>query len=174
MRVLLLPLLVAGSFLLGFRSPAPAAHDDAALLATFDQVNGFDLETARLGVIRGHNEAVRSLAADVLRDHAMVLQMARDLARNAGITYQVPRDDDGTRSHAVVLRGLEQLSGPAFDAEYLRQEIGFHTGAVQAMKQVLLPGATSPELRALFAAVIPGFEHHLAETREVARGLGVR
>lgn len=171
MRLLLLAGSIAASLLV---LPYPGGSDDSALLATFDQVNGFDIETARLGVIRGHSEAVRALAADVLRDHSMVQQMARDFARQAGITYRVEMADDGARSHALALRTLERLSGPAFDAEYLKQEIGFHSGAIQAMKQVLVPGAINPELRALFNAVLPGFEHHLMMTREVAAKLGVR
>lgn len=170
MRLLLLTANLASLLL----SPAPAGRDDAALLATFDQVNGFDIETARLGVIRGHSEAVRALAADVLRDHSMVQQMARDLARQAGIIYQVDLADEGARSHAATLKALERLTGPAFDAEYLKQEIGFHAGAIQAMKQVLVPGAANPEVRALFSAVLPGFEHHLMMTRELAASLGVR
>lgn len=66
MRLLFLTASLASLLL----SPAPAGRDDAALLATFDQVNGFDIETARLGVIRGHSEAVRALAALPCRDHS--------------------------------------------------------------------------------------------------------
>jgi putative membrane protein len=153
---------------------APALLDDAAVLATFDQANGFDIETARLGAVRGNSEAVRSLAADVLRDHSMVLQMTRDLAARAGISYRVPTADDGTRSHAAALSELGRLSGVAFDAAYLRHEIGFHTGAIHVVKEVLLPSVTNPELRTLLSTVVPAFEHHLAMTREVARQLGVR
>ena len=155
------------------RAGAAPTLDDAAVLATFDQVNGFDIETARLGAVRGSSEAVRSLAADVLRDHSMVLQMARDLAARVGISYRVPTADDGTRSHAAALTELGRLSGAAFDAAYLRYEIGFHDGAIRAVKEVLLPSATNPELRALLSTVGAGFEHHLAMTRDVARQLGV-
>src|SRR5689334_11670759 len=79
--LVLLPCLTAAAP--GRRAGPPL--DDAAILATFDEVNGFDIETAKLGVIRGHSESVRELAAEVLRDHSMVLQMARDLAARKGI-----------------------------------------------------------------------------------------
>ena len=160
---------VAGAAAFGHPTPL----DDAQVLATFDQVNGFDIETARLGAVHGHSEAVRGLAADVLRDHSMVLQMARDLASRAGIAYQVATDDDAARSHAGALRELARVSGPAFDAAYLRHEIRFHDGAIAAVKQVLLPAATQPELRRLLTTVLPGLEHHLAMTRDLARELGV-
>lgn len=152
----------------------PAPMDDATVLAIFDQVNGFDIETARLGAVRGNSEAVRALAADVLRDHSMVLQMARDLAARAGITYRVPTGDEGARSHAGAMIELGRLSGAAFDAAYVRHEIAFHDGAIHAVREVLLPGVTNPELRTLLTTVLPGFEHHLAMTRELARQAGIK
>lgn len=158
----------------GAGAPTDRYPDNAGVLAIFDQVNGFDIETARLGAVRGHGEAVRALAADVLRDHSMVLQMARDLAVRSGISYQVPTGDEGARSHARALQALSQLSGAAFDTAYLKHEIGFHDGAIRAVKEVLLPGVTNTDLRTLLNTVLPGFEHHLAMTRELAKQLGVK
>lgn len=148
--------------------------DDTAILATFDQVNGFDIETARLGAVRGSSETIRALAADVLRDHSMVVQMARDLGIRAGIKYQVPTDDPASRTHQAAMTELGKLTGQAFDAAYLKHEVAFHDAAVRAVKEVLLPSATNPELRSLLETVLPGFEHHLAMTRALARQAGVR
>jgi putative membrane protein len=153
---------------------SPIRLDDAAALATFDQVNGFDIETARLGAVRGSSELVRALAADVLRDHSMVLQQARDLAARTGITYRVEVGNPGSRSHAGAMKELARLHGAAFDAAYLRHEIAFHDGAIHAVREVLLPGTTHPDLRALLTTTLPGFEHHLAVTRETARQLGIK
>jgi putative membrane protein len=161
---LLLPLLAATP-----SAPVAPPLTDAGILAIFDQVNGFDIETARMGVIRGHSEAVRSLAADVLRDHSMVQQMARDLASHAMIAYRVPTGDESERAHAAAMKELGGLSGSAFDAAYLKHEIAFHDGAIHAVREVLLPAATSPELKTLLNTVLPGFEHHLEMTREAAR-----
>lgn len=169
-------LLLALAPLLAGAAPRgqPTRIDDAAVLAIFDQVNGFDIETARLGAVRGSSEPVRALAADVLRDHSMVLQMARDLAARTGITYRVSTNDEGARSHAGAMTELGRLSGAAFDAAYLKHEIAFHDGAIHAVREVLLPAVTNPELRALLTTVLPGFEHHLAMTRELAKQAGIK
>jgi len=161
---LLLPLLAASR-----SAPVGPPLTDAGILAIFDQVNGFDIETARLGVIHGQSETVRSLAADVLRDHSMVQQMARDVASHAMIAYRVPTGDESGRAHAAAMKELAGLSGAAFDAAYLKHEIGFHDSAIHAVREVLLPAATSPELKTLLNTVLPGFEHHLEMTREAAR-----
>lgn len=148
--------------------------DDATILATFDEVNGFDIETAQLAVVRGHSETVRRLAAEILRDHSMVLQMARDLAARTGIVYHVSKADDPSRMHADVMARLGRLNGAEFDEAFLKNDLAFHDGAVHAVREVLLPAATNPDLRALLTAVLPGFEGHLKMTRDVAKQLGVR
>src|SRR6185503_14307885 len=77
----------------GGPSARAATLDDTAIFAIYDQVNGFDIETATLGAVHGQSREVRALAAMVLRDHSMVRQMARDLAQRLGVAYDVPGQD---------------------------------------------------------------------------------
>lgn len=152
-----------------------AVHlDDRMVFAAFDQVNGFDIQAAKLAVVRGGSEEVRGLAAEVLSDHAMVLQMARSLAARKGVTYRVSTDDAAARQHAATMRDLGRLQGAAFDSAYMRFEVRFHDGAIRAVRNDLLPQVSDPDLRALLTTVLPGFEAHLRMTREVAAGFGVR
>jgi len=149
------------------------APDDRAIFVAYDQVNGFDFETASLGAVKGQTEDVRALAVMVLRDHSSVRQMTRDLAQRLGVRYEVPEQDGASESHAKALAGLRSKTGTAFDRAYLEHEIQFHRSAIKAVKEILLPGATNPELKKLLADVLPGFEQHLRHTLEVAGRLGV-
>jgi len=151
---------------------AVAHADDTALLATYDQVNSADIETAELGAINGHSAKVRALAVMVLRDHAGVRQMARDIAAAAGVTYDLPANADMLADHKAAIARLSALQGTAFDAAYLQHESTFHTAAIDAVKQVLIPTAETSEFRDHLEAVLPAFEHHLAVTLETARALG--
>jgi putative membrane protein len=152
---------------------AATALDDRAIFAVYDQVNGFDIETASLGATKGRSEDVRALAAMVLRDHSAVRQMTRDLAQRLGITYRVSDQDAAAQAHAQALAGLRGQSGAAFDRAYLLHEVEFHRAAIKAVKETLLPAASSPELKKLMADVLPGFEQHLSHTLAVAGRLGV-
>ncbi len=156
----------------GLYANAETPLSKQALYSIFDQVNGFDIETATLGVIHSDNKAVRQLAAMVLRDHSMVIQMARSTAKQENITYKVDNANASAISHQKTLQSLRRLSGKAFDKAYLRHEIEFHTSAIKAVKTVLMPAAKGTELETLLLAVLPGFEHHLQQTKKLAASIG--
>jgi putative membrane protein len=154
--------------------PAPHALDDAQIFAIFDEVNAADIWTARLGAKKGHSVEVRDLAQSVVSDHEQVQQMMRDLARKLGITPIPPDNDSTAQDHAQTITLLQDKSGADFDRAYLQHEIEFHSAAVKAVKQTLLPSIRNQEFRTLVQSVLPGFEHHLAETAETARKLGYK
>jgi putative membrane protein len=157
-------------------SPEPPANklDDATIFAIFDEVNAADIWTARLGVKNAHSPEVRDLARAVVADHEQVQQMMRDLARKLSITPLPPDGDSSAQDHAKTIALLQGKSGADFDRAYLLHEIEFHSAAVNAVKQTLLPAIQNEEFKALVQKVLPGFEHHLAETIETAHKLGYK
>ncbi len=169
-----LRLAVAAVATLVLAGPVAAADlSDGAIIAIYNQVNTFDIETAGLGAAQGHDPKVVALAKMVQKDHTAVRQMAADLANKLGVDRTLPAARaDATAEHAKVLAKLGGMSGADFDKAYLQHEIQFHTSAIQAVKDVLIPSASSQELKDLMTKVLPGFEHHLAETTRVASELG--
>jgi len=157
-------------------SPAVALAaplDDATILAIFDNANMADIRTARLGVEKAHSAEVRALAKMVAADHEAVQQMGRDLAHRLGLIPTPPDGDASVEAEAKALAALQVQSGPAFDRAYLLHEIAFHQGVIDAIRGTLLPAIADPDLKALVVKVLPGFEHHLAETKATALKLGV-
>lgn len=145
---------------------------DAEIFAIFDQANTADIETGALGIKRGHSEQVRALGRMVVKDHTAVRQMARDIARSINLQPKLSDGDSSVATHQAKLKQLSQLSAAEFDKQYLLHEIEFHTNAIAAIKQVLIPNAQCLRFKELAKKVLPGFEHHLQETRRVARELG--
>lgn len=155
---------------------APALADpaaDAPLFAIYDQVNQADIEIAQLGAIKGHSENVRRIASTILRDHAAVQQMARDIAADHGVSYDGIIDDGLATSHAAALKALSALEGPAFDAAYLQHEVPFHRNASQVVRDQLVPAVETDEFKTHLETVLPHFEHHLSLTIEAADALDV-
>ncbi len=60
--------------------------DDATIVAIFDAANTADIETGQLAAERGHSKEVREFGAMLVRDHKMVRQTGRDLAKKLGVT----------------------------------------------------------------------------------------
>lgn len=154
-------------------SPTHAGSDEqAAFFATYDQVNTADIEVAELGVINGVSREVRTVAAMVLRDHSAVRQMARDIAKQAGISYKIPTDSKAVKTHKAVMAKLQGLKGAAFDKAYLVHESAFHRRAADAVRDVLIPAVTVAAFKKHLETVLPHFEHHYQATVEAAKALG--
>ncbi len=148
--------------------------DDATIFAIFDQANAADIWTGRLGLKHGHSQEVRALARMVAADHESVQQMGRDLAKKLGVIPTPPDDDTSAEDQAKAVALLQSKSGGEFDMAYLQHEIKFHQSVIDAIKGTLLPAIENGELRALVNKVLPGFEHHLAETKAAAKKLGIK
>lgn len=147
--------------------------DDATILGIFDQTNAVDIYNGRLGAKYGHSPAVRALGEMVATEHVMVQQRGRDLAKRLGIVPMPPDNDTSIAEHGKTVAMLRATSGSDFDTAYLHHQMAFHQSVIDAVKETLLPAVRNSELKTLVSDLLPGFEHHLAETQAVARKLGV-
>jgi putative membrane protein len=147
------------------RQPAPeapaAALDDATIVAIFDNANTADIETGNLAAKRGSTNEVRQFGAMLARDHAMVRQQGRDLAKKLGVTPTPPAGDTSAQAQAAVMRKLDGLRGSEFDRVFLEREVKFHKDVIAAIETTLLPAIKNEELRALVVKVAPAFKAHL-------------
>jgi putative membrane protein len=147
--------------------------DDATIIAIFDQANAVDIYNGRMGVKYGVSAEVRNLGAMVVTDHVAVQQMGRELAKKLDIIPTPPDNDSSVADHAKTVALLQSKTGSEFDKAYLRHEIAFHQSVVDAIKGTLLPAIHNKELKELVNNVLPGFEHHLAETKAVAKKMKI-
>jgi len=145
--------------------------DDATIFAIFDQANATDITAGRLGAKYGHSEEVRALGRMVAADHEAVQQMGRDLAKKLGVVPTPPDHDTSVQNQAKTVELLQSKSGAEFDKVYLRNELAFHRSVIDALKGSLLPAIKSEQFKALVTKLLPGFEHHLAETQALASKL---
>lgn len=170
-------LIVAGfTALIVFSSNKVVADgklDDATILAIFDQANAVDISTGWLGAKYGQSKEIRDLGKMVATDHIAVQQMGRELANKLNIIPTPPDNDASAADHAKTVALLQSKSGAEFDKAYLQHEIAFHQSVIDAVKGTLLPAIGNAEFISLIKKVLPGFEHHLTETKAVAKKLGV-
>jgi putative membrane protein len=148
---------------------APPAPSDAQIVAIYEQVNSFDIETALLGVSKAESKDVRELAMHVAADHIAVRQGVLDLAKAEHLGFDLPaaRAEDAL-AHAALMAKLNAASGAAFDRLYLENEVAFHRAAIEAVQTVLLANVKNTVLKKHFADVLPAFEHHLKESERLA------
>lgn len=176
---LALTVLTAGTgFLAAQEAAAVTASapvlDDATTVAIFDNANTFDIETGKLAAKRGHSNEVRQFGAMLARDHDMVRQQGRDLAKKLGVTPTPPAGDQSARDQAATLRRLSVLRGDEFDRALLQHEAAFHKAVIAAVESTLLPAIKNEELKALVVKVAPAFQAHLVMAENLGKRLATR
>jgi putative membrane protein len=158
-------------------APAQAAApalDDATIVAIFDNANTADIETGKLAAERGHSKEVRQFGAMLARDHAMVRQQGRDLAKKLGVTPTPPTEDKTAQEQAAVIRRLSALRGAEFDRAFLEREVQFHSDVIAAVQATLLPAIKNEELKALVVKVAPAFQAHLRMAQSLGKQLAAK
>lgn len=154
------------------RAVQPRALDDATIVAIFDAANTEDIETGDLAAKQASAKDVRALGAQFARDHRMVRQQGRDLAKKLGVTPTPPPNDKSAEQTAAVMKDLSALHGAAFDKAYLAHEVEFHQQVIDAINSTLLPAIQNAELKALVVKVLPAFQAHLAAAKNLQQKHG--
>ena len=148
------------------QQPAPASAksaglDDPTIVAIFDAANTWDIETGALAAKKGTTQDVRDFGKMLERDHKMVRQQGRDLAKKLSVTPTPPKDFAMARDHEAALAKLQSASGKAFDRAFLEHEVAFHKAVIEAVTSTLLPALHNQEVKDLVTKVAPAFQAHM-------------
>ncbi len=152
-------------------SSTRVALDDATIAAIFDAANTADVETGELAAQHGQSKEVREMGAMFARDHRMVRQQGRDLAKKLGVTPTPPKDDQSAKQQAETMAMLRSKHGADFDKAYLDHEVAFHKAVIDAVNQQLLPAIKNEELKAFVEKVAPAFQAHMLAAQSLDKKL---
>ena len=142
-------------------TPKSAALDDPTIVAIFDAANTWDIETGALAAKKGTTQDVRDFGKMLERDHKMVRQQGRDLAKKLSVTPTPPKDFAMAKDHEAALAKLQSASGKAFDRAFLEHEVAFHKAVIEAVTSTLLPALHNQEVKELVTKVAPAFQAHM-------------
>jgi putative membrane protein len=148
------------------RVAARTALDDPTIVAIFDAANTWDIESSTLGE-KSHNPEIATLARNFVRDHEMVRQQGRDLAKKLSVTPTPPKDFPLAQVHADAMAKLKTLSGAQFDRFYLENEVAYHKAVIDALNNTLIPAIQNPEFKALAVKVTPAFQAHMIAAQQL-------
>jgi len=154
--------LVASSTRLSAQTQAGTAKlNDPTIVAIFDAANTWDIETGNLAAKKGTSKEVRDFGAMLARDHQMVRQQGRDLAKKLSVTPTPPKDFAMANDHYAALKKLEAASGKEFDKAFLAHEAAYHKAVIDAVTSTLLPSLQNQEVKDLVNKVAPAFQAHM-------------
>lgn len=129
-----------------------------------------DIEAAKLALEKSKNNAVRSFAEDMVRDHTAVNEKALALVKKLKVT---PQDNDTSKSlmkqAAEKKAQLTKLNGAQFDKAYVENEVAYHKTVNGALQTVLIPSASNAELKDLLQTGLKVFQGHQQHAEHLAK-----
>ncbi len=150
----------------------PDALTDAHIAAIVVVANTADIENGKLAITRTSNEAVKAFARTMVTDHTAVNEQAAALVAKLGVTPQASQaSQDLATSTDTAREKIAALEGVAFDRAYVDNEVAYHASVLKTLDEVLVPGATNAELKALLVAVRPAFVAHLEHAKNLQASL---
>ena len=141
-------------------SKAAAKLDDPTIVAIFDAANTWDIETGNIAAKKGSSKEVRDFGAMIARDHNMVRQQGRDLAKKLNVTPTPPKDFAMVKDHEAAVKQLNSLTGKEFDKAFLAHEVAFHKAVIDAVNTTLMPALQNADVKKLVTTVAPAFKAH--------------
>jgi putative membrane protein len=151
------------------RAQAVTDPQIAHIVVTANQV---DIDAGKLASAQASSPDVKKFGALMVTDHTGVNKAAVELATKLGVTPEDnPTSQSLAKGGADNVAALKKLKGAAFDKAYVDHEVAYHQQVLDAVDNVLIPGATNAELKALLVKTRPAFAAHLEHAKKVQAGL---
>jgi putative membrane protein len=131
-----------------------------------------DIAAAKQALAKSSSKDIKSFAEDMVRDHEAVNKQALALVKKLNVT---PEDNDTSRSlskqAADKLAELAKLKGAEFDKAYVANEVAYHKAVDGALETLLIPSASTAELKSLLQTGLKIFQGHEQHAEHVAAAL---
>jgi putative membrane protein len=167
---------VASAAAAGLLALAPAtavqAFGDAEVAHVAYTAGVIDIAAGKQALARSKNQAVRTFAEEMVRDHGAVNEQALALVARLHVK---PSDNPTSaalnEAAAQASRKLSSLHGSSFDRAYVANEVSFHRKVNGALRTSLIPSARNAELKALLQTGLHLFSEHQMHAEELATKL---
>jgi len=148
---------------------AAARLNDAQIAHIAYTAGQIDIAAGEQALAKSKDPAVRSFAAEMVRDHKAVNEKALALVKKLGVTPEVNPTSKALSSQADQKRAeLAKLSGAVFDHAYAANEVAYHRTVNGALKDTLIPSANNAELKSLLQTGLTLFSEHQAHAEHLA------
>lgn len=145
---------------------------DAQIGEIVIKANQVDVNAGRLAMSKTADPRVKAFAREMIAAHTEIGKQALALVMKLGVA-----SEPSVTSHSLEGGGaanielLRKLNGVQFDRAYVGHEVAYHRQVIEAVDDILIPGAENPELKALIRSVRPLFVAHLEHAQALRESL---
>jgi putative membrane protein len=149
-------------------SLAQSTPNDAQIAAIVVAANTVDINAGKLAKSKASNKEVKAFAQRMITDHTGVNKQATALVTKLHVK---PEESDASKGLKAdgdkMIAHLKPLKGPAFDKDYIDNEVTYHESVLDTIDKTLLPNAKNGELKDLITKVRPAIDAHLQHAKQI-------
>ena len=150
----------------------PAELNDAEIAHVAYTADNIDIRYAHLALAISKNPKIHEFAQSMIRDHEAVNEQALALLKKLKVS---PQDNFlskklTTQSNQIV-NEMSKLSGAEFDAQYAKNELGYHKAVNGLVEGSFIPNIENAEVKALFKKGLTIFKMHEQHAEKVVASL---
>lgn len=120
-----------------------------------------DVSAANLAQEKSEDRRVRAFAVLMKKDHTAVNEAALALVKDLDVTPEENAVSFSLANQAAKAEvRLRSLSGNEFDRAYVENEIAYHKGVNEALRNVLIPNTKNSELKSFLETGLALFQEH--------------
>lgn len=164
--------LIAMAVLINLNLVIAAILTDPQITQVLATLNDQEIQLAKLAHSKTKNQEVKTFALLMMSSHRQNNEDADELVgklniqNQSGQVSQLLKDEtDGSFDQ------LQKLSGSEFDLAYINQQLRMHKNVLLQIENVLMPSASSPELRALLVQTKAKVNGHMRQADQVKSSL---
>jgi putative membrane protein len=141
---------------------APPAPHDIGFTRQATLGNMAEIAEGQMAVTKAASQDVKQFGQRMVDDHTANNQELQALAQQKGIDLPATLD----QPHADEGKALNNLSGPAFDRAYIRDQIAGHLKMLGIMRTEIAD-ARDPDLKAFAQKTVQAVQDHLQMARQI-------
>jgi len=139
---------------------------DRQFIVEAEKANIEERNLGRVALKKSQNSGVREYAQELIDDHTAALRDLVDLMRKEGMR----QPDSLPQAKHEALEKLDDLSGSAFDRQFVALMVGEHQKAVASFRNEQ-SSATDEDVRDYAGKVLPVLQKHLRRAEELQLSL---
>lgn len=157
-----------GSAFLGPLTTSVAGEgEDQEFLRKAAAANAFELAAAQIAASRASTDAIRRLAATIVRDHNQLQTALHALAKAK--TVDIPTGTDAQPGDDLAALRKE-TAGSNFDEAYLELAVESHERTIELF-EAEIDGTRDADIREFANSALPILKKHLRSTRDLEPGM---
>lgn len=147
---------------------AAAALNDPQIATVALTAHQIDVDRGKLALRQTRNDEVKQFADQMVHDHEAGIAEAMTLAKRLGVKPEESATTKSLKKDARTASArLKKEKGSSFDRDYIDTEVKYHEAVIDAVKNVLVPGAQNADLKKLLETAVPTLEGHLQHAKMV-------